>query len=638
MIEIVVKGQNSSGSALKDAAADVEAVGEAGAKSEGKLKGFFGVMGGAGLGGVLAVGAGLGAVAATGLNFNNSMEQARARINAFTKDAGKTEEVLAMVTKRAAETPFAFEDMAAAAAGLGPAAAASGVPLEQLIEKAEILAASNPAEGLEGGVVAIKEALSGDFTSAIERFNLSRQYINDLRAQGVPDLEALGMAMQQAGYDTDLVSNLANTAEGRWSTFMDTWTVLAGMVTQPIFDAVSQGLGTANTLLTDLSPIMQQAAASAAGFIGQMIAGQGPINGVLAALQPVVGFLQANWQPIVAAAGAILAFAIGGAVATAMAALGAFLVAAAPVIAIIGVIGVVAAALQQAWAQNFGGIQEKTAAAMTAIQTVVTAVLGVVQAFWAENGASIMATAQETWTQIQQIIGGVVAIIASVISTVFGGVASFLNEHGNEIQTVLKFAWDTIQNVIESTLNVIQGIINTVLGVITGDWETANQGIQQIVEGLTGFIGTQFENLKALIAGLGPGFMSAATGIGQSIIDGMVNSIKGGISSVLNAARDMAQAALNAAMDVVKPGSPSKVFTALGLTIPQGLAMGIRQGGPLVADSAATMARGGVEAARNETRTVNVGGITINQNRGDRDDQITDRLMSKLQGAAGLIR
>lgn len=240
-----------------------------------KLTGVLGGLGkvalGVGAGGLLALGAGLAKTISVGLGFNNAMEQAAAKINAFTKDAGLTAEILKTVQERAAKTPFAFDEMANSAAALMPTVRASGESLEFLLEKAEILAASNPMEGLEGASFALKEAVSGDFTSIVERFNLSRSTLKKLKDQGVPALEAVGIAMAELGLDTDLVTALANTAEGRWSTFKDTLTALAGTVTQPIFDSFSGGLGGVNDWLTTITPQLQNFAEMLAGRISQGI-------------------------------------------------------------------------------------------------------------------------------------------------------------------------------------------------------------------------------------------------------------------------------------------------------------------------------------------------------------------------------
>lgn len=240
-------------------------------------KGLDGILGGLGtigklaggvaLGGITAIGAGLLGTGAAGLSFNNSMEQATAKINAFTKDGEKTAEILEMIKDRAASTPFAFNDMASAASALLPSAKQAQVGLEDLIAQAEILAASNPAEGLEGAAFALKEAVSGDFTSIIERFNLPRSFINKLKDEGLPALEIVRRSMQELGLDADLVGALAETAQGRWSTFKDTLQGLAAQITQPIFDTFSAGLGGVNEKLAASEPALTAIATQIAGGV-----------------------------------------------------------------------------------------------------------------------------------------------------------------------------------------------------------------------------------------------------------------------------------------------------------------------------------------------------------------------------------
>jgi hypothetical protein len=252
----------------------------------GRIKGALGglgnaagtvatIAGGGLLTGIGATVAGLGAGAVAGLDFNNSMQQVTAQLNAFTKDGEKSAQILDMIKTRAAATPFAFEDMARATTSLLPAANASGLALEDLVAQAEILAASNPAQGLEGAAFALKEAVGGDFTSIIERFNLPRAYLNQLKAEGVPAAQAVSMAMQQLGLDSSLVTNLAETAQGRWSTLKDTFVNLAATVTQPIFNAFSGSLGQLNQYLADNEPLLT---AMAEGLAGQV---QGAITWIV---------------------------------------------------------------------------------------------------------------------------------------------------------------------------------------------------------------------------------------------------------------------------------------------------------------------------------------------------------------------
>lgn len=200
---------------------------------------------------------------------NVAFENASAQIMAFTKDAGKTGEILSMIKERAALTPFAFNEMASAAAGLIPASNQANMALEDMIQTAEILAASNPAEGLEGAAFALREAVSGDFTSVIERFNLPRTMIAKLKEEGLPNIEIVRRAMLEMGYDTELVSNLANTASGRWSTFMDTLNNLKAAAMQALFEALSKSLAKMQVWLDANSESITAVATALGGLLAR---------------------------------------------------------------------------------------------------------------------------------------------------------------------------------------------------------------------------------------------------------------------------------------------------------------------------------------------------------------------------------
>ncbi|PPG60258.1 hypothetical protein C5C57_05510 [Rathayibacter sp. AY1C5] len=204
------------------------------------------VLGGAvvALGAAGAAAAGAGAV--IGFKFNSSVEQASAKLNAFMKDGDKVAATLEWVKKEASETQFSFTEMADAAANLTPVAKTSGQSLESLVKQAEILAALNPTEGLTGATFSLREALSGDWVSIVDRFNLPRQRINELKAQGVPAMEIISRTLNEMGIDYSLVSAQGKTAAARFDQIKDKLTMLAGTATKPIFDLVSQGLDKIN--------------------------------------------------------------------------------------------------------------------------------------------------------------------------------------------------------------------------------------------------------------------------------------------------------------------------------------------------------------------------------------------------------
>jgi hypothetical protein len=211
---------------------------------------------------------GFAGFATMGFDGARSIENATAKLNAFTKDSEESTRILDMLNEESSKTPFAFQEMADAGTSLLPIANSLNMDLMDLVHTAEILAASNPAEGLAGAAFALREAASGDFASVIERFNLSRVYINQLKEEGVPNLEIISRALANAGYDMELVSNMSETFDGRMSTLKDNVQQVATAFATPIFDYFSEQLfGLGATLEETLPQIKEHA-----GEIGQFIA------------------------------------------------------------------------------------------------------------------------------------------------------------------------------------------------------------------------------------------------------------------------------------------------------------------------------------------------------------------------------
>lgn len=221
---------------------------------------------------------------------NASYEMVRAQLQAFTGSAEEAARIFAWVREEAAKTPFAFESMAEAAVMLLPSAKAAGKQLSELIKTAEILAALNPAQGLTGAAFALREALSGDFISLVERFNLPRQYINQLKAEGVPAIEIVTRVLNEMGASAELVGLMASTARGRWSTFIDVISQVKASTFEALFLKLSSTLSEVTEWLTQNQARFEEFA----GMIGERLA-----SAFVIARDAVITFLQAlagNWQ------------------------------------------------------------------------------------------------------------------------------------------------------------------------------------------------------------------------------------------------------------------------------------------------------------------------------------------------------
>lgn len=567
-----------------------------------------------------------GAVAAglSGLNFNNSMEIVTAQLNAFTKDGAKSAEILAMIKDRASKTPFAFEEMAKATASLLPAAKASGKGLEELISIAEVLAASNPAEGLEGAAFSLKEALSGDFTSIIERFNLPRQRLKELKAEGVPALEAVQIAMKELGLDTDLVTNLSNTASGRWSTFKDTMVGVAAAVTKPIFDMLSGGLGRVNDFLAANQPLIDAFANTLAthmqGAITSAVAGFNMLAGVLVPLGQYFaavisdGDVLNDWLTNLPAfmQPAILAIGIFIAALSSIGSSNSGLAQFAPMIdgtiarfqlmqaivttvfgALVAVISTnsdaIASKLNSAWSTAVSAANT----VFTALNGIVMAVLGQILTFVQTNGADIATTTIGWTSQIVSIVTTAFQLLSGIVQGVYAVILDFTRAHGADIQTVLGGAWEVIKNVINGALSIIGGLLTAALQIFQGNWSGAWQTIQSmsvsvlgnivgIITGalniIAGFLGTSLSGIVTLWQNNFAMLVTIATKIAANIITvlmqmgsdavragkSVVDGIKAGISAAWDSLKSwfvgLVKGLVPAAMSGIDARSPSRMF------------------------------------------------------------------------------
>lgn len=247
-ISILIQAKDQASKTLQSVTNEMEVGAEKSGKF-GKALSSLGNMAGAATVALATAGAAaLTAGSSIGLKFNSSVEQAETKLRAFMKDGKLVAETLAWVKDEAAETQFSFTDMADAAANLTPVARSSGQSLKDLVRQAEVLAAINPAEGLTGATFSLREALSGDWVSIVDRFNLPRKRIMELKDQGVPAMEIISRTLNEMGIDYSLVAEQGKTASARFDQLKDKLVMMAGVASKPLFDRISQGLNDLNEI------------------------------------------------------------------------------------------------------------------------------------------------------------------------------------------------------------------------------------------------------------------------------------------------------------------------------------------------------------------------------------------------------
>ncbi|MEI2284437.1 hypothetical protein [Paenibacillus polysaccharolyticus] len=91
--------------------------------------------------------------------------------------------------------------------------------LEKMINLAERLGAIDPEQGIRGAAYALKELFSGDGLSLVERFELPRSAINEIKKLPIKDqLVQLDKYLNKIGATNELIDAQAGTAMGQWRT------------------------------------------------------------------------------------------------------------------------------------------------------------------------------------------------------------------------------------------------------------------------------------------------------------------------------------------------------------------------------------------------------------------------------------
>lgn len=172
------------------------------------------------------------------------------------------------------------------------------------------------------------------------------------------------------------------------------------------------------------------------------------------------------------------------------------------------------------------------------------------------------------------------------------------------------------------------------------DWIGLGQTIiDTIVEGIDAL----FNSIPDMLESIGEAGMDFITGVdwwgvGSDIVNGIISGIQSMGSALWNALTGIAQSALNSVKKLLKIGSPSRVFEdEVGRWIPEGVAVGIEANTGSLTDAMKDMAMDAtavpIEQMITADRTwtagtvpstqstvTNMGGVTINVNASDYDD------------------
>lgn len=285
------------------------------------------------------------------------------------------------------------------------------------------------------------------------------------------------------------------------------------------------------------------------------------------------------------------------------------------------IVGLFTAFIQLITGDFSGALQTLQTTFTNVLNTIWTAVQSIftqISEFIFASLNSILGTSISSWSQIWSSTTQFLSQIWSSVTQWFGQVAS-------SVANWMRQAWSHITSIgsqwvssIGSTVsNFFSQVANGFMRVVQSVWQHMQQAYSRVVSGgsqwVSGIVNAMSNFVSSVISGFSNavsqvqsgmqraystivGFVGQFASAGMDLMRGLVQGIMNGMSWVVNAAKNVAQSAVNAAKSALGIHSPSRVFKEIGGYTMQGFGIGIDKEGRSVVSGMGSMANSITEA------------------------------------------
>ena len=240
-----------------------------------------------------------------------------------------------------------------------------------------------------------------------------------------------------------------------------------------------------------------------------------------------------------------------------------------------GIIEAIAGILNGNWAQAWDGAK---AVAEGAIQAITAPIKGIETAISSATGI--------TREDVANAVNGIRDNVTNGFNTMRSGVSSAMDAVRGALQGGWNTAKDAVVSTVGSLVNGAKARYEQLKGAVTsattaiksaleGRWKEASTAVTNTAKDLVAKVQNAFNGLKDKLFT-----------IGGDVIQGLINGIKGKVRDVLSAAGDLANGIKNKIAGALKINSPSLVMEEYGAYVDAGLAEGMMNDAPAVAEAA----------------------------------------------------
>ena len=311
--------------------------------------------------------------------------------------------------------------------------------------------------------------------------------------------------------------------------------------------------------LAILAPVLQQFAAMSLGEIGTsllMLAGVFAVFGVAALLlAPVVPLM-------IALAAAVTLLGIGMLAAGA----GVFL-----------------------FSTGLAALAAVGAAGAAAIIGIVSGLIGLIPKLMEEIGLGVIAFAKVIATAGPAIFQAMTTVISSMIKAIAVLTPQIVTTLLRMLTMLLQQLANYVPKMVVAGINLVTGVLNGIarnIGkMVTAATNLIVNFLNGIAQNLPRVIDAGIKLIISFVNGLANGIRqntaamnAAGRNLASAIVEGMISGLKSGIGAIVSAAKSIAGSAISAAKSVLHINSPSKVFIAIGKSVNEGFAKGLKSG------------------------------------------------------------
>lgn len=276
------------------------------------------------------------------------------------------------------------------------------------------------------------------------------------------------------------------------------------------------------------------------------------------------------------------------------------------------ILGVVVVQAINFLVEAFKGLWLAVSVIFTAIGAIVSSVIQIIVGLFTAfiqlitgDFSGALQTLQNTFTNVLNTIWGAVQSIFSQISNfIFASLNSILGTSISSWSQIWSSTTQYLSQIWSSVTNWFSRVASSVGNGMRQAWShvvsVGSQWVSAIVNAMSNFVSSVISGFSNTVSQVQGGmqrayrtivnFVSQFASAGMDLMRGLVRGIMDGMKWVVDAARNVARSAVNAAKNALGIHSPSRVFKDIGAYTMAGMHLGMNTEGSKVIDLASSIA------------------------------------------------